>query len=90
MNGIINAGIPILYGGILSVGLAFTLQVVVQKYAHPSVTAIILSTEAIFAALGGWLILGESLTSRGIFGCILMLAGMLAAQINFNFKRQKV
>ncbi|MFZ4400270.1 MAG: DMT family transporter [Bacteroidales bacterium] len=89
INGILNAGLPILYGGILSVGMAFTLQVVVQKYVHPSVTAIILSTEAIFAAIGGWLILGESLTSRGILGCILMLAGMLAAQINFNFKLQK-
>jgi len=90
MKGIIDAGIPILYGGILSVALAFTLQIVVQKHVQPSLTAIILSSEAIFAALGGWIILNESLTIRGIFGCLLMLCGMIAAQINFKFKLQKV
>lgn len=82
------AGIPILYGGILSVALAFTLQVVVQKHVHPSVAAIILSSEALFAAIGGWLILNELLTIRGIVGCGLMLCGMLIAQINFNFKKR--
>jgi len=88
IEGIIDAGIPILYGGILSVALAFTLQVIAQKHAHPSLAVIILSTEALFAALGGWLILNESLTARGIFGCLLMLFGMVAAQI--NFKKQKI
>jgi drug/metabolite transporter (DMT)-like permease len=90
IEGIIDAGIPILYGGILSVALAFTLQVVVQKHAHPSLAAIILSSEALFAALGGWLILNESLTTRGFFGCLLMLIGMIAAQVNINLKRQKI
>ncbi len=82
------AGIPILYGGVLSVALAFTLQVMVQKHVHPSVAAIILSSEALFAAIGGWLILNELLTIRGIVGCGLMLCGMLIAQINFNFKKR--
>lgn len=86
-SGIINAGIPILYGGMMSVAIAFTIQVVAQKNAHPSLAAIILSSEALFAVLGGWLILGETMTLRAIFGCSLMLAGMILAQINFKSKK---
>ncbi|MEO1827747.1 MAG: DMT family transporter [Pseudomonas sp.] len=71
----------ILYGGILAVGVAFTLQVVAQKDAITSHAAIILSLEAVFAALAGWLILGETLTPRGLLGCALMLVGMLTAQL---------
>jgi drug/metabolite transporter (DMT)-like permease len=55
--------------------------VVAQKVAPPTHAAIILSLEAVFAALAGWLILGEVLTSRGLLGCGLMLAGMIAAQL---------
>lgn len=87
-DGILKAGIPILYGGLMSVALAFTLQVVAQKNAHPSLAAIILSTEALFAVVGGWLILNESMTFRGIIGCSLMLAGMILAQLNFNIKNR--
>ena len=61
--------------------MAFTLQVVAQKDAITSHAAIILSLEAVFAALAGWLILGETLTPRGLLGCALMLAGMLTAQL---------
>ncbi|HDY97798.1 MAG TPA: DMT family transporter [Pseudomonas sabulinigri] len=71
----------ILYGGVLAVGVAFTLQVVAQKDAITSHAAIILSLEAVFAALAGWLILGETLSPRGLFGCALMLGGMLLAQL---------
>jgi drug/metabolite transporter (DMT)-like permease len=76
-----SAAIPILYGGVLSVGVAYTLQVVAQKKAKPAHAAIILSLEAVFAAIGGWLILGETLSPRAITGCILMLCGMLMAQL---------
>ncbi|MEH6799850.1 MAG: DMT family transporter [Halopseudomonas sabulinigri] len=71
----------ILYGGVLAVGVAFTLQVVAQKDAITSHAAIILSLEAVFAALAGWLILSETLSPRGLFGCALMLGGMLLAQL---------
>lgn len=71
----------ILYGGVLAVGVAFTLQVVAQKDAITSHAAIILSLEAVFAALAGWLILGETLSPRGLLGCALMLGGMLLAQL---------
>jgi len=75
------AAIPILYGGALSVGVAYTLQVVAQKKAKPAHAAIILSLEAVFAAIGGWLILGETLRPRAILGCTLMLCGMLLSQL---------
>lgn len=78
---VLNASIPVLYGGIFSVGIAFTLQVVAQKHAKPVTAAIILSLEAVFAAFGGWLILDEKLTVRMIVGSLLMLAGMMFVQL---------
>lgn len=87
MEGIVDATIPILYGGVLSVGIAYTLQVVAQKNAPPAHAAIILSLEAVFAAIGGWLILGEHLDNRQILGCLLMMTGMLVAQ--FTALRRK-
>jgi len=74
------AALPILYGGVLSVGIAYTLQVVAQREAHPAHASILMSLESVFAALGGWLVLGERLSPRALIGCALMLAGMLAAQ----------
>ncbi len=68
------------YGAFLSVGLAYTLQVVAQRTADPSHAAIILSLEGVFAALGGWMLLQESLSLRGLVGAGLMLGGMLISQ----------
>ena len=81
MQSISQAAIPILYGGLLSVGIAYTLQVIAQRDAHPAHAAVILSMEAVFAAIGGWLILDEIISARGLFGCSLMLAGMLMSQL---------
>lgn len=78
--GISSAIVPILYGGIMSAGVAYTLQAVGQKYAKPSHAAIALSMEAVFAAIGGVLILSETLSVRGYVGCGFMLLGMLIAQ----------
>lgn len=72
---------PLLYSGILSVGVAFTLQGLGQRDAPPSHAAIILSLEAVFAALAGWIWLGETMTGRGLCGCGLMLAGMVVSQL---------
>lgn len=80
-EGLQSALLPILYGGLGSVGVAYTLQVVAQKNAHPAHAAIFLSMEAVFAAIGGWWLLGEILTPRAILGCSLMLAGMLVSQL---------
>jgi len=81
LSGILQATVPILYGGVCSVGIAYTLQVVAQRHAHPAHAAILLSLEAVFAALGGWLILDETMTARGLLGCTLMLSGMLLSQL---------
>lgn len=74
------AAVPILYAGLLSVAVAYTLQVVAQRRAQPAHAAIILSLESVFAVLGGWLVLSEGLSVRGLIGCALMLAGILLAQ----------
>ena len=81
-NAIYAAGIPILYAGLFSTGVAYTLQVVAQREAHPVHAAILLSLESVFAVLGGWLLLSESLSERQLIGCALMLGGMMASQLN--------
>ena len=80
VSGLQGAALPILYGGLLSVGVAYTLQVIAQRDAPPSHAAIILSLETVFAALGGWWWLNEVLSGRGLAGCALMFAGMLLSQ----------
>ncbi len=79
--GLRQAGIPILYSGLLSVGVAYTLQIFGQKHAQPAPAAIIMSMETVFAALGGTILLHESLGLRSILGCALMFAGMLLSQL---------
>jgi len=81
LSAIHQAALPILFGGIVSVGIGYTLQVVAQRKAHPSHAAILLSLESPFAALGGWLLLNELLSLRGITGCGLMLCAMLISQL---------
>ena len=90
LNALFQAAIPILYGGVLSVGVAYTLQVVAQRDAHPAHAAIIFSLESVFAALGGWLILDEILSVRGLIGCALMLAGMLLSQLYGLMERRSL
>ncbi len=77
-----GAAVPILYGGLLSVGIGFTLQVVAQQKAPPAHAAIILSLETVFAVMAGMVVLGETLPARGWLGSALMLAGMFSAQVN--------
>ncbi len=84
LEALINATIPILYAGFLSVGIAYTLQVVAQREAHPTHAAIILSLESVFAVLGGWILLGEIIPLRGLLGCALMLAGFFMSQISLK------
>ena len=81
MEGVRSAIGPMLYGGVLSVGVAFTAQVLAQRYAHASDAAIILSAETVFAAIFGYLLLGERLGTAGLIGCGLILASMLSIQL---------
>lgn len=71
---------PLLYVGVASSGIGFTLQVIAQRKVEPGIAALVLSMESVFAALGGWLFLGEQLGSKELLGCSLMLAGMLVTQ----------
>lgn len=76
-----KAIIPIIYGGIFSVGIAYTLQVFGQKKAHPTHAAIILSSESLFAVIGGVLFLGETISKKELLGCILMFFAIIISQI---------
>jgi drug/metabolite transporter (DMT)-like permease len=84
---VVNAAwIPIVYTGVLSIGLGYTLQVVGQQVAPPADASILLSMEAPFAAIFGWLLLGETLTGVQLLGCGLMLMGMLLAQFSSIYR----
>ena len=80
MDAITDAWLPIFYGGIMSAGVAFTLQVFGQKYAEPAAAAILMSFESIFGAVSSWIILGEIMSEREIFGCVLMFIGVIVTQ----------
>ena len=81
-----SAWFSIFYGGIMSAGVAFTLQIVGQKYAEPSTAAIVMSFESIFGALSAWILLNEIMSSREIYGCFLMLIGMIVTQMKMKFR----
>nr|WP_251388475.1 DMT family transporter [Mediterraneibacter agrestimuris] len=78
---VLQAWMPVLYAGVMSCGVAYTLQIVGQKNMNPTVASLILSLESCIAVLAGWIILGESLTSREVKGCILMFAAIVLAQM---------
>ncbi len=78
---LVSSSYSLLYGGIFSVGIAFTLQLVGQKKSPPTHAAIIMSLESLFAVIGGWLILSENITARILIGCAFMLCGMFMSQV---------
>ena len=84
------AGLEILYAGIVSGGIAFTLQVIGQRYTTAPQAAIFLSTEAVFAALFGALILGERLPATGLLGCALIFAAILVVELVPAMRRRPV
>lgn len=81
--------VPLLYAGVLSCGVAYTLQIVGQKNVNPAIASLILSLESCFSVLAGWLVLGERLSIRESFGCILMFAAILLAQLPDKKKEQQ-
>lgn len=78
---ILSAWAPLLYAGVLSCGVAYTLQVVAQKDADPAVASLILSLESVFSVLAGWIILGQVLNIREILGCVIMFTAIILAQL---------
>ncbi|GHV41108.1 transporter [Clostridia bacterium] len=81
VSGLSGAAMPIVYGGVFSAGVAYTLQVVGQRHVAPSKAAIIFSLEAFFAALGGAIILGERMSARGYLGCALIFTAIILSQL---------
>ncbi|MGE0071673.1 MAG: DMT family transporter [Thiomonas sp.] len=78
---LVDGLLPIAYGGVLSVGIAYTLQVVAQRDANPAHAAVIFSMEGVFAALAAWVVLGQRLDARAIAGCALVFAGLVLSQL---------
>lgn len=79
---------PILYTGVLSCGIAYTFQILGQKYVAPVIASLILSLESVFAVLAGWIILNEILTMKEIWGCVLIFIAILLAQTPEFFKKK--
>lgn len=90
LSAVLSAAPQILYLGIMSSGVAYTMQIVAQRYTEPAVASISMSLESVFAALGGWLISGNSLSIREGLGCALVFSASILAQIpEFNKNRNK-
>lgn len=72
---------PLMYAGVLSCGVAYTLQIIGQKNVNPAVASLILSLESCFSVLAGWIVLGERLSRREFAGCVLMFVAIILAQL---------
>ena len=80
-SAILSGWLPILYAGVLSCGVAYTLQIVGQKNMDPTVASLILSLESVFSVLAGWVILHQTLSMRELLGCVLMFLAIILAQL---------
>ena len=90
LTAIKSAGIPILYGGLMSVGVAYTCQILGQKDADPTFASIVFSTESVFSAIGGAIILNEIMSGRGYVGCVLIFIGIILSQLNVESLRKLI
>lgn len=81
MSRILSCSTALLYSGIMSCGVAYTLQIIGQKYAEPTSASIIMSLESVFAAISGWLILGQGMSIAQISGCVLMFLAIVIVQL---------
>ena len=84
-----NAKLEIMYAGFLSSGIAYTLQIIAQKDADPTSATLIMSLESVFAVLSGWLVLGEALSSKELFGCLLVFIAVILAQVQLPPPKKK-
>ena len=81
-----SAILPILYCGVFSCGVAYTLQIITQKHLSAAIAALVMSLESVFAALTGWVLLGQRLSGREFTGCALIFAAVVIAQLDFKKK----
>lgn len=78
---ILQAWVPIVYAGVMSCGVAYTLQIVGQKGTDPTIASLILSLESVVSVLAGWLLLGQKLSAKELVGCVLMFGAIILAQL---------
>ncbi|MBR6955980.1 MAG: DMT family transporter [Firmicutes bacterium] len=90
VSNIMTAWFPILYAGVISCGIAYTFQVLGQKEATPTIAALILCLESVFGVLAGTVILGETMTMREIFGCIIMFAAVVISNLPEKSNKEPV
>lgn len=88
LGAVLSAWAPLLYAGVLSCGVAYTLQIIGQKDFNPTIASLLMSFESVFSALAGWVVLGEALSRREIAGCVLIFAGVILAQIPMKEKNR--
>ena len=81
VGAILSGWLPILYAGVMSCGVAYTLQIIGQKNMDPTVASLILSLESVFSVLAGWVLLNQKLSIRELFGCVLMFLAIILAQL---------
>lgn len=85
-----DAWIPLLYAGIFSCGIGYTLQIIGQKGVNPTVASLIMSLESVFSVLAGWVILHETLSAKELAGCALIFAAVILSQLPVGMKRQSM
>ena len=90
VNEIVNGIVPLLYVGIMSSGVAYTLQILGQKNADPTIASLIMSLESAVSVLGGWMILGQKLSGKELLGCLLMFIAVIGVQVFDAKKENKV
>lgn len=88
IGAILNCWLPIGYAGVLSMGVAYSLQVLGQQKVEPTAASIIMSMESVVAALCGWMILHETMTGRELTGCVLVFTSVILSQINFKIRHK--
>jgi len=88
-DSILAAAVPILYAGILSGAVGYTLQIIAQKHTEPAVASLLMSLESVFSALAGWAILGQTLSVRELVGCILVFAAVILAELPLHMLLRK-
>ena len=86
LSGFVDGIIPLAYAGIMSSGVAYTLQVIGQRDTEPAVASLLLSMESVFSLLAGWMILGQALSTRELMGCGLVFAAVILVQLPGNEK----
>ena len=90
VSNLLDCWLPLSYAGFLSMGVAYSLQIIGQKHLEPSAASLIMSMESVFAAVFGWLLLKETMTFWEAIGCALVFAAVILSQINIPIKKKSL